>query len=1269
MAPVELFFVLLMTQFPSLSSCFFTSNTVYVSTYGNSLCQHIENAVSTTPFRADVLHSSTTVVFCTEVIFISEVVDIKNVRELVLSGLPGSGTQVMCLGKNAGFSFVNVTNVEVSNVTFVKCGAIQSSTYVNVETNTLSPFLVSLFFLNCTNVNLVSIKVLNSNGTGLAFFDTGGKVSIIHSLFENNTIKDSTLPGGGGVYIEFTMCPPGMQNCSVRAKTTKHNSYYRFINVTLFKNYAKPVQGEGNATFLYQDPERVSNGLGRGGGLSVTFKGDAKNNTINITSCKLSSNAAVDWGGGLYSIFQDSPQNNILYVSNSEFVQNYCNGKGGGGMDVGFMLYAQRPPSGNNVVFETCSFFGNKAISGGGASLYSSHTSNPKLNNGFRFINCSFQSNRAVYGSALEISPQVFDRLRIGFLPTIIIEDCAFESNIVLNQKSGSKQYIHGKGALLCTNYPLTFKKHVKFFKNNGSAIKSFSCKLSFGEGSRVIFSGNKGIDGGALSLFALSSLEINDNSIFSFVDNSATGKGGAIIEFNVDSLNFETSKTCFIHYAGQTKLVSDRRIKFLFAGNAAGSDQVLEYGQSMFVTTLQPCERTCHIQESSSEIFGCFGNFTFMENRKNEISTFGTIFEFNKNTSLPVHLIPGRETLLPFKFLDELNNDTYDLYHVSIDTSNSNSINVDPTYAYISDKNVTLFGYPHSSATLEVATVYFHEIVFPIDIKMKICPPGYVTANTSKGITCLCSADLTGKKYVGIRHCNELEGKAYIKHGYWIGYFENDKVTEDNLVTGYCPPTFCFENETDLEHLLPVDASKTQLDHIVCGPTRTGNLCGLCHPGYSRFFHSNTFKCLPNSKCKFGPLLYAVSELLPVTILFMVAIFFNIQFTSGAVNSLVFYYQFIDTILVDANGIIAFHPAIEVLESVYRFVYGMLNLNFFNLNELSFCLWKGTTTLDVLAIKYVTIVYSFLLVCVTVLLVRICSARCNKISWNHSIIHGLTTFLVICYAQCTKVTLFILTPGRIYTMNQTNTSQVVFYNGELSFFGPTHLKYALVAIFFLIAIIILPPVLLVVYPLCYKVFALFRLEETTCISVACKIMPLEKLKPLFDSFQGCFKDHFKFFAGAFFFYRLATLSGFTLTESLTKFYTTVEVFLIMILALHSVLQPYKQRWHNIVDVLLISNLAIINGLTMHNYKRANEQYDYGYEINVAGSFQIALIFLPLVCSVVYAIGMVITLKAKRYYSKCKSAPKNETKSDSETFDHDTLSMIEYREHLISEYN
>ena len=1258
-----LFTLLLVVQFLCQSVCSSGPSTVYISTNRKSscLCRGQMEDVNTTPFTAEVLHSDTTVMFCTRVISVSEVVHVNTLKQLALIGCPDSGTEVTCLGKNAGFSFVNVTDLEVSNIAFVNCGAIQNGTYVNVRTNTLSPFLVSLFFFNCTNVNLVSIKVVNGNGTGVALLDTGGAVNIVHSLFENNTVRNSDLPGGGGLYIEFTHCPPGLLHCSVCAMTTKHNSYYSLLNNSLIRNDAKSMKYVGNSTFLYQDPDQISNALGRGGGLSLTFKGSACNNTINVTNSKISSNSAVDWGGGLYSIFHDSPQNNTLYIHNSEFIRNRCVNKSGGGMDIGFMLYAQTPPKGNVMVFESCAFVENEATFGGGASLYSSFTSNSQLGNRIRFINCTFESNRAIYGSALEISPQVFDRLRVGFMPNVTIEDCTFMSNVVLKRVTGSEQYIHGKGALLCTNYPLTFMKSVIFSNNSGTAVQTVSCKLIFGKGSQVMFSGNKGVEGGALNLLALSSLHINDNSTFTFLNNSAIRKGGAINEFNVDSLNFETSKTCFIHYAGTTN-VSDRRIVFLFEGNKAGTDQNLEHGQTLFVTTLQPCERVCHIQERSDALFGCLGNFTFMENRQNEISTLGTMFELNHNTTVPIEVIPGRETAIPFQFLDELKNSAYNLYHISIDmgTNNSSSVLVDPAYTYISDKNITLFGNPQDFAILEVSTTGFNEIVLPIEIQMKSCPPGYVTMNTSKGINCLCSADLTGMKYAGIRHCNELEGRAYIKHGYWIGYSDNDGVSEDNIHTGYCPPKFCFGGNKDemIEQLLPVDASKTQLDDIVCGPRRTGNLCGICRPGHSTFFHSKNFECFSDKKCTFGPLLYTTSELLPVTILFTVVILFNLQFTSGAINSLFFYFQFIDTMLIDANDIITFHPLIEILKSVYISLYGMLNLNFFTLNELSFCLWKGATALDILAIKYLTIVYSFFLICATVLLVKICSARCNKISWNHSIIHGLTAFLVMCYAQCTKVTLFILTPGRVYTMNQRSIAQVVFFNGELVFLHQKHLKYALPAIFFLITIVIFPPVLLIFYPLCYKIFTLFRIEETSCVRTICKLVPLEMLKPLFDSFQGCFKDQFRFFAGLFFLYRLATLIGFTFTNSLTRFYTALEVFLILILALHSVMQPYKKHWHNVTDVLLITNLAIINGLTMHNYKRANEQYDYGDEIKVVGAFQTALIFLPFVCIIVY-IGVVITLKAKQFLN-CKPTAKSEAEGN--VFE-DTLSVIDYREH------
>ena len=101
-----------------------------------------------------------------------------------------------------------------------------------------------------------------------------------------------------------------------------------------------------------------------------------------------------------------------------------------------------------------------------------------------------------------------------------------------------------------------------------------------------------------------------------------------------------------------------------------------------------------------------------------------------------------------------------------------------------------------------------------------------------------------------------------------------------------------------------------------------------------------------------------------------------------------------------------------------------------------------------------------------------------------------------MCYARATTITLKLLTPVWLFGKGLQKLEMVVYYYGEMPFFGGSHLKYALPSLFTLVLITILPPVLLLVYPLCYKVLALMKLEETRVTRVLCRIIPLERFKP-----------------------------------------------------------------------------------------------------------------------------------------------------------------------------
>ena len=522
---------------------------------------------------------------------------------------------------------------------------------------------------------------------------------------------------------------------------------------------------------------------------------------------------------------------------------------------------------------------------------------------------------------------------------------------------------------------------------------------------------------------------------------------------------------------------------------------------------------------------------------------------------------------------------------------------------------------------------VYNHESEDLLGMTSSECPPGF--SNKDKG-NCTCAAS----DYLGIWKCNKT--RAYVIHGYWVGYCNEEKSTH-KICTGRCPPGFCAYNDTSDEeglYLLPANAS--ELDGFICGPTRTGTLCGNCTDGYSVYYHSWPYKCGPNHNCHLGLLFYFLSELLPLTVLFITVIIFNISFTSGATTGFIFFAQVIDSISVDANGIIQTSSSISAVRSAQRFVYRLFNLYFFSLDDLSFCLWEGATMQNVMLMKYVTIVFALGLVLCAFFVMNVC--RCNRClvarTFRRTLIHGISAFFIMCYAQCCMVSFMFLCSSGLINQGLKVEREVFFFSGELEYLRGEHLKYAIPAIVFFITLSILP-CLLIAYPLSGKVLGFCNLSESRLINRITRLIPIQ----LLDSFQSCFKDNLRFFAGLYFFYRMFAAAAYAFADSLTLFYAVAELQLIVILVIHAVVQPYKKRWHNVVDALMFANLAIINGLTLYNFAKTTERNDDEHTtkrvINSMSIIQLILSFLPIIYIASYVVFQIFT-EFRRWQSNCQ---------------------------------
>ena len=1220
------------------------------------------------------IQNSTEVKFCESKVTLFSLIHIANKENVLLHGTGhNTSTVIQCqqdfVGNDngTGFRFTNIVQLQIMKLSFIGCGAIHDGSTLFYGNKNTMPFLASIYIYYSTDVQIKHVEIENGNGTGLAIIDTTGYVEVAYSIFKNNSIKGSTgLSGGRGVYVDFTYCPPGRVSRCENATRNNKNSTYTFKHNEFISNTASNAIHD-HTPFQYRSQKQVFQEVGFGGGLTIYIRGDASDNNITLDRCKFYDNKAI-LGGGLLLSFHDAPNDNSVVIRNTIFDKNVAK-KGGGGIDAGYLTFTDHPTSGiadrNFIMFSNCNMTRNAAANGGGTKIFGTRSLRINFNNRIFFTKCHWEWNRARFGSAIEISPHIWDMIAVGNLPQLEFKDCKFLSNSrqeIRIKEDFATNYTWGKGTVLTSSFPIDFSGKTSFQSNNSSALYASSSRIKFNSGSYVEFENNTGYEGAAVALIGFSALHVEDNSTFRFLNNTALSKGGAITYRSNNKLDFQSSRSCFIQYVGSTTSVKERDITFLFQHNKVGTNKDA-FGQTIFATTILSCVRGCSGREGKESI-NCIGTFKFVNEKHHEISTSGARFAVrNSYVRHPISVTPGQEVEFEFQMLDDLNNEAFDSYHVLLDrrSNGPGRVQLDPTYEYITDKRVRLYGGPGEKARVLLGTTGFREITISFEIKMEQCPPGYVTQLNAKlkGMECVCSANTPNKTYVGIERCNEKELKAYMRYGYWFGY-DGLLETEETLKSGYCPRGFCSRRRSQL-----FDSSSTSLNQFICGKDRQGKLCGSCMANHSHYFHSENNKCFANKHCGVGFFLYLVSEIVPVSILFVTVIFFNIRLTSGAVNGCIFFIQFIDTMFIDANGLISFHPIVGVLTSGYLFVYRMFNLNFFTLDQLSFCLWKGANTLDVLSIKYVTIIYSLLLVFTTALLMKVCNITRLKRktvfklmssggSVKGTMIHGFSTFFVICYTQCAKVTLFLLIPSRIYSVGtpmKHNDTKVVFYAGDYLYFHNGHLKYAIPALIIGIVLVLIPLILLLSYPLCYRVFAILRIEETRFVQVLCKVAPLEKMKPLFDSFQGCYKDKYRFFAGLYFLYRFAALISFLSLDSFTKFYITLEIQLVVMLALQATTYAYRKRWHNILDTVLFADLAIINGITMFNYKLAASD-DNHLTINILSGIQVFLILLPMFyISCCACSSIVMRIKNKR----------NEAKKEEHLTD--TLGLIDYREY------
>ena len=465
-------------------------------------------------------------------------------------------------------------------------------------------------------------------------------------------------------------------------------------------------------------------------------------------------------------------------------------------------------------------------------------------------------------------------------------------------------------------------------------------------------------------------------------------------------------------------------------------------------------------------------------------------------------------------------------------------------------------------------------------------CPSWFISqAYNSSSAICYCNNSLTGVKCFPILH-----------FGNCITYNSSTEIVE----LGPCPYVSHYNTYTSTAiidykvfYILPNNASL--LNKFMCGPlNREGPLCGKCKDKYAVALYSYSLEC---SKCwehGYGWALYYFLELFPTTVMYFLVVIFHIRATSSPLSALVFMSQIVVyTIRLNVpwhmyieNNVTGFlYIALQVL----LVVCGIWSLDFFRSVIPAFCVSSSIKTVHALALEYLVAFYPIFLILITYACIKLHDNNFRPVVWlwkpfhryfvhfrrtwdsKASIINAFTTFLLLSFSKVLFVSFTLLYRFHTAYLNFGSRKCVLYYDPTVECNTQEFTIFAAIAGCVLVIFVILPTLLLIVYPT-----RLFR----RCVS-CCGFRRWHALHMFVESFQGQYKDgtngthDFRMVSATFLILRIMILIFFVDRHYYKRMSSAQCVLLAVASCFYAVVKPYKLNFMNNVDIVILFLLAM----------------------------------------------------------------------------------------------
>ena len=563
-----------------------------------------------------------------------------------------------------------------------------------------------------------------------------------------------------------------------------------------------------------------------------------------------------------------------------------------------------------------------------------------------------------------------------------------------------------------------------------------------------------------------------------------------------------------------------------------------------------------------------------------------------------------------------------------------ANSCNIS---TYVWDRNIILYTPENLSVPLQLDTVGERVWEMSVNVEMRTCPPGFKFADNT--MTCVCA----GHYVRAINYCDSEKLQANITENNWIGHLPHNNTY---YFVSFCPPHYCTSKPT----LLPKYSNKSEIEKVLCAANyRQDIMCGKCWEDFGVAINSPTFQCVNCSGNLAGNIAaYIASVYVPLVLLFSAIIVFNIRLTSGPANAFILFSQVIAGLFdLSADGQILIYSTIgkktaEILDDTYKVLYGVFNLQFVDRFIPPLCVGK-LETLDVLMTEYAVALSPLLMIIIVLVAFKLkeyCSRCCKSKKRNRirempnfartkrtissAIIPAFSAFLLLSYTKFSTISSYILLSNPIYEEDGTPMGpNRIYYAGQYTTDDKRYVKYKITAYVVYCTFVAIPPLLLLDFP--RRIFE-WVISKYDCLW---QRYPADKIQILLDTFQGCYKNKMRFFAGLYFVFRLVINVTYIYTHSWFDQYLVQQVACCIMVALLSVCQPYNDNYKifNVVDLLIFTNLGIINALSNFLLSQSGPLQRTVPKFPLI--LQYILVFLPLVYMIIYLVWLLLSYKKK----------------------------------------